>query len=149
MLLLPLAGGTLLHAQTSSTGALGGVVRDPSGAAIPETRVTLESIGTGLSSTLTSDRLGEFFFPELAPGSYRVRIQAAGFDPLRISGEEVVLGRTTRMAPSLRIGGVTQAVSVETADDLPLFDSPVNGNLQPSELQALHWMADDSRAWHR
>ncbi|MGI4757721.1 MAG: TonB-dependent receptor domain-containing protein [Janthinobacterium lividum] len=112
-------------------------MRDPSGAAIPETRVTLESIGTGLSSTLTSDRLGEFFFPELAPGSYRVRIQAAGFDPLRISGEEVVLGRTTRMAPSLRIGGVTQAVSVETADDLPLFDSPVNGNLQPSELQAL------------
>ncbi len=137
-LLLLLPGGlSLLHAQTSSTGALGGVVHDPFGASVAGARITLESVSTGAATELTSDRLGEFLFPEIAPGTYRVQIQALGFDELQLQAEEVQLGRTTRLAPLLRIGSVAQSVSVQAADDLPAFDSPVNGNLQPSELQTL------------
>ncbi|MGI4854459.1 MAG: carboxypeptidase regulatory-like domain-containing protein [Janthinobacterium lividum] len=137
LLLLLLPGAVALRAQTASTGALGGVVHDPSGASVPDAQVRLQSLATGTTITSATDRLGEFLFANLAPGSYRVRIAANGFDALQIQAEEIELGRITRIAPLLQIGGVTQSIIVQALDDLPQFDAPVNANLSPSDLRAL------------
>ena len=119
------------------TGALNGVVRDPSGAVVAGAEVRLQSVATGLLRAASTDSLGEFLLPNLPPDGYRVTIRANGFDELRVEGQTVELGRTARIAPTLRIGTVAQAVLVQGLQDLPAFEPAVNAELSPAELQAL------------
>ncbi len=135
--LLLLSGVVAARSQGVSRGGLGGVVTDASGAAIPGAAVTLENPADGTSLQQVSDRTGEFLFGELPPGTYGVRIAAAGFDELRVAEETVELGRTVRLAPSLRVGSQAQTVEVQTESELPEFEPPVNATLSPAELQRL------------
>ncbi|MEZ2347526.1 TonB-dependent receptor domain-containing protein [Terriglobus sp. RCC_193] len=123
-------------AQDASTGALNGVVRDPNGAAIPAVSLTLRDVHTGQQRTLQSDRLGEFFFPSLAPGSYVLSAAAAGFNSLQVDAVDVAVGKTMRLLPRMQMGGVRQTVEVSASPAVE-FDSPLNANLSPQQLQML------------
>ena len=80
---LLLCVGLLLAARPSfsqsAQGALSGVVYDPGGGRITGARVTLEHPDSGLKRTTATDARGEFHFEFLAPGEYRLRINATGF----------------------------------------------------------------------
>ena len=134
-LLLCLSAATAARAQDAATGAVGGVVRDSTGAAIAGAAVDATD-ASGTTRHTATDRLGEFSLPSLPPGPYRIVITAGGFSPLRIDRADVTLGQTLRIDPSLSIGAVLQIVAV-TAADLPGFDSPVNADLSPADLQLL------------
>ncbi len=84
-----------------------------------------------------TDRLGEFVFGDLSPGTYRIHLQANGFTSLVINAAAVELGRTTRILPALEVGGVRQTVQVQAPNDVPEFDPPVNANLSPAALEQL------------
>lgn len=123
-------------AQDASTGALNGVFRDPSGAVIPAAQLTLRNIATGQQVELQSDRLGEFLFPALTPGTYILTATATGFQPLQLDAIDVAVGRTTRLLPRMHIAGAIQTIEI-TANPATSFDSPVNANLSPQQLQLL------------
>jgi len=124
------------YAQDASTGALNGVVVDASGGAVVGSRMVLRNVATGEERVLNSDRLGEFLFSQLAPGIYRLIATANGFNALQMDTVVVTVGHTTRLRPQLVVGGVAQTVEV-TAEDLPGFDSPVNADLDPQQMQEL------------
>ncbi len=126
-----------LCAQDATTGALSGVVHDPSGAAIAGAQAFLETPSTGTILRAQADRLGEFLLPALPPGTYRLRVQAAGFRQLQVEAVDVELGRTTRLAPVLAIGAASQTVNVPAVESPAAFDPPVNQDLSPGELQEL------------
>jgi hypothetical protein len=71
-------------AAGNSGGALEatGSVRDPSGAAIVDAKVTLRMVTSG-DAVLESqtDVTGRFRFAGLSPGSYRLRVESPGFKP--------------------------------------------------------------------
>jgi hypothetical protein len=134
--ILCLSCAAITHAQQDTTGSLGGVVRDSTGAAIAAASVDVTN-PTGRTQHSSSDRLGEFFFGSLPAGAYRVDVRADGFRALYIERADVALGHTLRLDALLTLAGVTQTVNATSADDLPGFDSPVNADLSPSELQAL------------
>src|SRR5215472_13036100 len=69
----------MLHAQSTTLGAIAASVLDPSGAVIPNATVTLHNNGTNAEQTLTTDENGYFKAPQLVPGTYTVSIKAAGF----------------------------------------------------------------------
>ncbi|HEY9138343.1 MAG TPA: carboxypeptidase-like regulatory domain-containing protein, partial [Terriglobus sp.] len=125
-----------MAAQDASTGALNGVLRDPSGAAIPAATLTLRNIATGQQYELQSDRLGEFLFPSLTPGTYVLTVAATGFQTLQLDAIEVAIGKTTRLLPHMHIAGAIQSVEI-TATEATGFDSPFNANLSPQQLQLL------------
>src|SRR5207249_8567339 len=75
------AGPALLDAQ-SFTGAMIGVITDPSGAAVPNAKVTAAEASSNLVSQTISDVHGVYSFPALRPGTYRVEAEAAGFRKL-------------------------------------------------------------------
>ena len=135
--LLLVCGAVASRAQDAATGALSGVVTDPAGAAIAGSFVEVAATATGRTQSVATDRLGEFLFGQLPPGTYRLRIRANGFDELRVASVIVELGRTARFAPSLRLASVSQVISVEGESELPGFEAPVNANLSPSDLQLL------------
>jgi hypothetical protein len=60
------------QAQTMTTGAINGVVTDPSGAVLPGATVTITQEGTGATKTVKSDASGHYSSDEMKPGKYTV-----------------------------------------------------------------------------
>jgi hypothetical protein len=102
-----------LHAQTASTGAIKGTVTDSSGAVVPNATVTATDNETGAVRTVTSGGDGSFIVTVLPLGTYRLRVQAAGFKPLEVPSIVVNVTETAAFNPVLEVGGQTQEVTVE------------------------------------
>ena len=59
-------------------GGVRGVVKD-SGGVVPGAEVTLTNQGTSLSRSTTTTQAGEYSFPNLAPGTYQLKIVMTGY----------------------------------------------------------------------
>ena len=79
--LLALAGlvAHFAWAQTSSQGVIFGTVTDPSGAVIPETKLTLTHVATGLVRQVVADAHGDFRADFLPPGAYEILAERPAF----------------------------------------------------------------------
>ena len=66
-------------AQSTTNGAIGGTVTDPSGALVSGATVTIHNNGTNAEQTEKTDSSGYFRFNNLQPGSYTVTIKMTGF----------------------------------------------------------------------
>ena len=84
----------LVVAQTSTT-AIHGIVRDPSGAVIPNAALKLKDSSTGLESVSTSTEDGAFAFPSIRSGAYDLTASAPGFQTSVIKSIVVDTGRVT------------------------------------------------------
>src|SRR4051812_41116689 len=66
-------------AQSTTDGAIGGTVKDPNGAIVPNASVTVKNEETNKEATGTTDSDGRFQVIHLQPGTYTVTINASGF----------------------------------------------------------------------
>src|SRR5512144_2629445 len=66
-------------AQTATTGLISGTITDPTGAALPNTTITLLERGTNAQTKVVSDAVGHFVFPAVNPSDYSVTFAASGF----------------------------------------------------------------------
>src|SRR5271170_5332441 len=71
----------LALAQTE-TGQISGTIKDASGAVVSGAKVTVTSLGTGLTRDTTTNPAGIFTIPSLRPDEYKVVIEAQGFQPI-------------------------------------------------------------------
>src|SRR5438045_1637715 len=69
--------GALL-AQTESA-SLSGRVTDPTGAAVTGAAVRVTNLDTNAATDSQTNATGNYFFPNLLPGRYRVTVNAQGF----------------------------------------------------------------------
>src|SRR5262245_58554623 len=67
-----------LFAQRNAASIFGAVT-DPTGAAVAGAAIKVTNQDTGVSVEVTSDQLGNFQVPDLAPGAYTLTATAAGF----------------------------------------------------------------------
>jgi len=103
-------------AQGGSTGAISGVVQDPSGAVIPNAKVVVISEDTGIKvREVTSTGSGSFLVPFLPPGHYTVKISMSGFRTFEAYALVVRVTETTNVVAKMEIGTPTEAVTVEAA----------------------------------
>src|SRR5436853_4519740 len=79
VLCFPLLCIQSVKAQTTF-GSITGVVTDPSGAAVPNAQITVVNQDTGFSRRQSTANTGVYAVSNLAPGTYRVRIEAKGFN---------------------------------------------------------------------
>src|SRR5438105_5440387 len=108
-LLFPIMG--TVYGQTA-TGSSSGTVSDPSGSAVPGSRVTLTNVGTNESRSAKASDSGYFSFPLLPPATYRMEAEASGFkrfirDNLKL---DVALALTVDIR--MEIGAATESVTV-------------------------------------
>lgn len=100
-------------AQASRVGAtLEGIVRDTSGAVIPNSKITLHNPLTNQFRTVTTDELGFFRVEQLAVGSYEVRVEQAGFAPYQQAGIGASLGQTVHLDIVLSPASASEQVTV-------------------------------------
>ncbi len=118
-----LACALSLYAQGETTSAVTGRISDPTDAAIPGARVTLESTDTGWKRTAESDAAGRFDFSQLRPGNYSVRVEANGFES-QLRSVFAGLGQKQSADFTLRLAGGKQIVTVTETSPLINPENP-------------------------
>ncbi|MBK5294581.1 MAG: TonB-dependent receptor [Acidobacteriia bacterium] len=119
-LILSLISAIALYAQ-SSTGTLTGIVSDPSQARLADVVLKLANEETGVALSAKSTSSGEYTFPLLPSGTYRLDAELGGFQRSARTGIAMELGRTVRLDIILQLGQVTESVEVSGA--APLLES--------------------------
>ena len=100
------------------TSSLSGTVTDPSGAAIPNATVTLNSAEQTFTRTTKTESAGEYVLPTLPPGRYRVKVSANGFLEQETAPFELSSGQAGSMNITMRIAGQASQVNVEATAPL-------------------------------
>src|SRR6202162_2997106 len=113
-------GACLVSAQVT-TGTISGIVQDQSGAAVAGADVTIKNIDTGTARTLTSDPGGRYTAPDLPLGNYEVQAQHSGFQTEVRSGITLTVGREAVVNLALRVGQLSEKVSI--TGEAPLVES--------------------------
>jgi hypothetical protein len=99
-------------------GRLVGIVRDQSGALISNAEVAATDISTGIKWTAHTTAAGEYVFPSLAAGDYRLEASQNGFRTTRIEHVRLEVLQTASVDINLTVGTVSENVTVEAATTL-------------------------------
>src|SRR5437667_4195812 len=116
------------------TASIQGTVTDPSGAAVGQAKVTIENVETHILGTTTSNAEGEYRFLSLAPGSYKISVEAAGFSTVRTT-VTLETNQNLSVPIALKVGAATEVVTV-TAEN-PLVNTTETRNQMTLETQEL------------
>ena len=123
-------------------GRISGTVSDETGALIPGVEVTVNNLDTGGTRTVLTGDEGRYVAPGLALGNYEVEAALAGFQTAVRSGILLTIGRAIVVDMTLRIGEITERVTVtgeaplvettqsvlgDLVDDKTIRDLPLNG----------------------
>jgi hypothetical protein len=101
-------------AQSSGTSGLAGVVKDPSGATIPNVSVTLTSAATAQVRTASTGADGGYRFTLLPPGQYKVKFAATGFKTAEVESVTLAVTETPSLDRTLEVGAQSDEVTVTT-----------------------------------
>ncbi len=128
---------TSYPAAAQFNSGIRGIVSDPAGAAVEGATATLASLSTGIALHAATDATGTYDFRSLAPGDYRLDIQAPGFSLVSIHST-LLTEQTLNLPVTLTLGGVTQTVNVETeAPLLNTADSRLQTTLPQNQIDSL------------
>lgn len=143
---LGLSLGARLQAQNSSSGSVLGTVTDRSGAAVAKAEVSLTNAATNATArTFTNDN-GQYLFPEVAPGTYKVVAKATGFKTEEIANLKVDVNKSYALNMQVEVGQVSETVEVVAAAQVELqtTDSQVGDVVASRELQRLPTLQRDA-----
>jgi hypothetical protein len=117
LLLVVAAIPVVAQEQTSS---IEGTIVDGSGAALPG--VTVEAVSAkGQKYSAQTDSAGKYRFPSIPPGQYTVTATLAGMEPAQVRNVNAALGQTPQVDITLKIGAVTEQITVTA--EAPLVDA--------------------------
>ena len=102
------------YGQFESASVLG-YARDTSGAAIPNSTVTLTNTATGIVQKAATDGEGRYEFASIPIGTYTVVSEAQGFEKAQTQPFSLTTGARQRVDLTMRPGSVTETVTVSSA----------------------------------
>jgi hypothetical protein len=124
------------HAQ-QTLGGITGQVTDTSGGALPDTTVTLVGDQTQLTRTVSADATGVYSFVDLPIGNYSLKYTHDGFQSQSIPGILVQANRTATVNATLKVGAVTETVTVEETPMTNAVDTTNGYVLDTSQLDSV------------
>jgi hypothetical protein len=131
-------------AQSAVTGAITGVVSDPTGAVVPSAAVTLLNNGTNKEEMVTAESDGRFRFNNLEPGSYTLTIKTSGFADYK-KPVLVEVGRVVTVEAALNVGNAQTEVSV--VEDLPLVNTATREFASNINQTTINELPVNGRRW--
>src|SRR4030095_10530660 len=120
-LFLTLALSAIALAQSTTTGAIGGVVMNPNKEVVPGAAITTRNVGTNEEATASTDEAGRFRIVNLQPGTYALTVNATGFSPYNQERVVVEVGQVTNLDVPLSIGPVSG--TVEVTSEAPVINT--------------------------
>ncbi len=129
---------TVVWAQAISTSQIRGTIQDASGAAVAGAQIKLTQTATGAVRTATSGTDGSYSLPELPVGSYQLEVTKEGFTKYLQTGIVLELGVNPTIDVALKVGAVTQEVTVQAeAQMVETQNTGVGEVTAPQEVQDL------------
>ncbi len=129
-ILLCVWAATLLAQNPTATVV--GIVRDATGALVPDASVEVRNHDTGQIRRVTADARGEYIVPNLPPGLYEVTVSKEGFRSVRETGIELQLDQEVRLDVKLEVGTVSQSVEVTATAPLINTENGTKGQVMTS-----------------
>jgi hypothetical protein len=132
---------TAFPALAQQFSTLTGVVKDTSGAVVPQATITLTHAETGVVRSAVSESDGAYRFVQLGPGAYTVRVEKAGFRPV-LRTIDLIVATPDAFDPILAPGELSEEVSV-TAPDAALnrIDASSGSPITEREIKNLPFLA--------
>jgi hypothetical protein len=93
-------------------GSISGTVKDPSGSVVPNAKVAVTEVDTGLVYRTQTDNKGYYTLPVLPVGRYDLELQAPGFRAYQRKGIVLDTNAALTLDASLEVGSATETVSV-------------------------------------
>ena len=115
--MLVLCASSLALAQ-AGRGGISGLVSDPSGAIVKGAQVTALNHATGVELHTVTSAAGLYSFVSLTPGTYIVTASQKGFENVAQDNVLVTVDQATTANIALRVGSVTQTVTVTETTEL-------------------------------
>lgn len=117
-----LPGSHVASAQGVGASAdLIGTVTDPSGGNVPNAKVTVIDTAKGVKRSIVTDEHGSYRVSGLAPASYKVSVEHAGFQTEVVSGVVLTVGQTLDLDFHLKLAGMSS--QVEVSSELPIVET--------------------------
>jgi hypothetical protein len=111
-----------LQAQNAEVS---GRILDPSNAGVSGAQLTLTRVETGAHRATRSSSEGYYAFPLLLPGNYEMRVEKDGFQVETRTGIRVETGNISTVDLQLRVGALSQSVTVDAG--VPLLQTESAG----------------------
>src|SRR3954470_20565260 len=135
ILLLSVCGGVF---GQSTRAVLVGNVTDPSGSAVAGAAVTATDQARNTMVKVTTGPEGQYTVTNLDPGTYRVSVEAKGFQVGTVSDVVLNVNQTARVDVHLRVGDVSTSVSVEaTAPVVQSETSSIGSVVDNRQIQTM------------
>jgi len=124
-------------AQNIVTGGISGTVTDPTGAVVPNAKITLRSRSTGETQVTNTGSSGLYNFPLLKPGPYSVSTSQSGFRSVTES-VDVQLGQIISVNIKLSIGNASETIEITgSAPLLQTEDANISTTFTPALIENL------------
>ena len=96
------------------SGSIGGTVLDPSGAGVPNAKVTVTNTDRNVVvRSVTTDSTGTYSVPNIPVGTYSVKVEANGFKSETQDGIPLNVNDNLKINISLQLGASTETVEVK------------------------------------
>ena len=145
-LILALVAAQPAAAQTGQMfGELVGKVTDDQGGVLPGVVVTLSGPAVmGVQSATTNER-GQYRFPAVNTGTYKLTFELAGFSPTVRDGIVVPVRSTITVDAQLKLATLQETVTVTGAS--PVIDTSSTRVQQNFKLEALQEIPNSRDLW--
>lgn len=110
--LVILTSFSTVAAFAQSTATLKGLILDPSGAVVPDAKVTVRNQETGVERISQTDSAGNYQVAALPVGVYRIEVQAKGFGSQVAKDITLQVSQTQVVDFQLGVSGVAQEVTI-------------------------------------
>jgi Carboxypeptidase regulatory-like domain len=118
--LLP-AGPAASAQGVGASADLTGTVTDPSGADVPNAKVTVLDTAKGLQRSVVTDEHGFYHLSALPPASYKLSVEHAGFQTEVIPSLSLTVGQTFGLDFHLKLAALSG--QVEVSSELPAVET--------------------------
>lgn len=136
-LLLAVFNAPPLCAQVAGA-TLSGVITDDSLTPLPNAKVSIKNVVTGVVRTSKTDKDGQYNAPNLLPGTYEITATAAGYATSEQHDVTLAVGATQSVNLTLKRGEVSEKIIISVAPpSMDLSSSSVTGNVDASTVRDL------------
>lgn len=128
--------GTLM--AQSDLGKISGFVKDPSGATVPNAKVTIRNNAMAVERQATTNESGYYVITNVPPGLYTMTVEAQGFQKFESKNNKLDPAADLVIDASLTVGAANQTVEVSaSAVQLQTESASVQKLVTREQLDAL------------
>ena len=121
----------------SETGAITGTVSDPTGAVVPNAKITVKGTTTGSVRTATTNSSGAYTVTNLQPAEYTVTAEVSGFATLQ-QAVTVTVGGRVGVDLQLQVGATGTTIEVaENATTVNVATQTLSYTVDQTQLREL------------